>query len=182
MKRVILAMLIGVTLAGFPAGARAQDQVAQAQTRSGLWFSGGLGYGALGCKDCSGRTGGLTGNVALGGTISQHLLLGAAWSGWTRSENGATLSVGALIAEARVYPSASGRFFLEGGLGLGVVSASLTGFGSQSKAGAAAVLGIGYDARIGQHVSLTPYWEGVGVTFSGGDANFGDLGLAVTLY
>jgi len=50
---------------------------AQAQNaRDGFWFSGGLGYGTLGCNDCSGRTGSISGNLSLGGTISQRFLLG----------------------------------------------------------------------------------------------------------
>jgi hypothetical protein len=32
-------------------------------------------------------------------------------------------------------------------------------------------------------VSITPFWNGVGMTFSGGgDANFGQLGLGLTIH
>ena len=39
------------------------------QTRNGFWFSGGLGYGSLGCD---GREGGLSGGLAFGGTLSDR--------------------------------------------------------------------------------------------------------------
>jgi hypothetical protein len=79
-------------------------------------FSGGLGYGSLGCPDCSGRTGAPSGNISLGGTLSPKLLLGVSTSGWTKSDSGATLTVAALTAAVRFYPSPVGGFFLTGGL------------------------------------------------------------------
>src|SRR3990170_2157258 len=54
-----------------------------AQTRDGFWFGAGLGYGSLGCDGCGGdRTGGSSGYLKLGGTGSQHLLLGVETTGW----------------------------------------------------------------------------------------------------
>lgn len=55
----------------------------------------------------------------------QKLLLGVGTNGWTKSEGGATLTVGTLTALMRFYPSATGGFFLTGGLGLGTVNAEL---------------------------------------------------------
>lgn len=46
------------------------------QTRSGFWFSGGLGYGFLGCDGCEGREGGLSGGLASGGTLSDAVQSG----------------------------------------------------------------------------------------------------------
>src|SRR5437762_5563892 len=113
---VITACLAGSALAQ-------QPQPRQPQLRHGFWFSGGLGYGSLGCQNCSGRTGALSGNISLGGTLSPKLLLGVSTNGWTKSDSGATLTVGTLTAAVRFYPSATGGFFLTGGLGLGTVSA-----------------------------------------------------------
>lgn len=152
------------------------------QTRRGFWFNGGLGYGSLGCQDCSGREGALSGQLSLGGTLSDHLYLGVGTNGWTKSESGVTLTVGTLTALVRVYPSATGGFFLTGGLGLGTVDLDISGFGSGSETGVGALVGLGYDIRVGANVSLTPFWNGFAINHDLGDANVGQLGLSVTLH
>jgi hypothetical protein len=152
------------------------------QTRQGFWFSGGLGYGSLGCDNCDGREGGLSGGISLGGTLSEHWLLGVGTTGWYKSEGGTTLSVGTLDARVRFYTSARGGFFLTGGLGLGEIGASVDGFGSDTEYGVGAVLGLGYDFRIGRNVSLTPFWNGYAVRSDDADANVGQLGLSVTVH
>ena len=103
---------------------RAASAQGHPQTRQGFWFNGGMGYGSLGCQDCSGREGGLSGGLALGGSLSQKVLLGGGTNAWTKSENGATLTVATMTALMRFYPSATGGFFLLGGLGVGQVHAS----------------------------------------------------------
>lgn len=110
------------------------------------------------------------------------MLLGAATNGWTKEEGGARLSAGTLTALLRFYPSETGGFFLQGGLGLASLEVSVAGFGSASETGAGAVLGIGYDIRVAPNLSLTPFWNGVGLSFSDGDANFGQLGLGITVH
>jgi hypothetical protein len=161
---------------------RAASAQGHSQTRSGFWFNAGMGYGSLGCQDCSGREGGLSGGVALGGTVSQKVLLGAGTNGWTKSEDGARLTVGTLTALIRVYPSSTGGFFLLGGLGVGQVRAEISGFGSDSETGAGALVGLGYDIGVGQNVSLTPYWNGFAMSSSNSDANVGQIGLGVTVH
>ncbi len=164
------------------AGSALAQQPRQPQLRHGFWFSGGLGYGSLGCQDCGGRTGSLSGNISLGGTLSQKVLLGVSTNGWTKSENGSTLTVGSLTAAIRFYPSPTGGFFLTGGLGLGTVSAGISGFGSASETGVAALLGLGYDIPVSHSVSLSPYWNGFALSYSGGDANVGQIGLGITVH
>jgi len=90
--------------------------------RHGFWVSGGPGYGSLGCQDCSGRTGSVSGNIALGGTLSQKVLPGVSTNG------------------------------------------------------------LGYDIPVGRTVSLTPYWNGFALSYSGGDAKVGQLGLGITVH
>jgi hypothetical protein len=152
------------------------------QRRQGFWFSAGLGYGSLGCQDCGGREGAASGNLSLGGTLSQKVLLGASSNAWVKSESGTTLTVNTLTAAVRFYPSATGGFFLIGGLGVGTVSAVISGFGSGSETGVGALLGLGYDVRVGRNVSLTPYWNGFAMNSSNTDANVGQLGLGVTVH
>ena len=150
--------------------------------RRGFWFSSGLGYGSLGCQDCGSREGGLSGGIQLGGTLSQKVLLGVGTSGWTREEGGATLTVGTLVAMIRFYPSSTGGFFLLGGLGVGSIYAKVDGFGEDTETGAGALLGLGWDLRVGDNVSLTPFWNGFAVQNSNVDANVGQIGLSVTLH
>ena len=150
--------------------------------RRGFWFSGGLGYGSLGCEDCGSREGGLSGGLQLGGSVSQKVLLGGGTTGWTRSEGGVTLTTGTVVALIHFYPSSTGGFFLLGGLGLGTVYLEVAGFGSDTETGAGALLGLGYDIRVGENVSLTPFWNGFAVSTSNYDANVGQLGLSVTLH
>src|SRR5690348_16210761 len=119
LSRTVLA-LAAVTFS-FAANALGQQTHQDLQTRHGFWFSAGLGYGSLGCQICAGRTGGFSGNISLGGSLSQKVLLGVSSNGWVKSENGSTLTVTALTAAMRFYPSVSNGFFLLGGLGLGTV-------------------------------------------------------------
>jgi hypothetical protein len=151
-------------------------------TRQGFWFNVGLGWGSLGCDNCDGREGSYSGGLALGGTLSQKVLLGGGTNGWYKSEGGATLTVGVLTAQVRFYPSRTGGFFLLGGLGVGTIRADVDYYGSDSESGFAALLGLGYDIRVGKNVSLTPFWNGFAVTTSNADANVGQIGLGVTIH
>ncbi len=150
--------------------------------RQGFWFSGGLGIGSLGCEDCSGRESGLSGGLGIGGSVSQKVLLGAGTTGWTKSEGGVDLTVGTVVALIRFYPSATGGFFLLGGFGLGSIHAEVDGFGSDTETGTGALLGLGYDIRVGRNTSLTLFWNGFAAQTSSADANVGQLGLSVTLH
>jgi hypothetical protein len=163
-------------------GSAPQSSVRPKQIREGFWFNLGFGYGVLGCKDCDGTTGGLTGGLVIGGTLSPRLLLGVGTTGWTRSESGATLTVGTLDARLRFYPSATGGFFLTGGLGVGSIGADVSGFGSASETGVGLVLGLGMDFRVGDNLSLTPFWNGFTIQTSNADANVGQLGLGLTFH
>ena len=63
------------------------------QTRKGFWIGFGFGYGSLSCTGCS-STGGVSGYLKMGGTVSPHLLLGGESNGWSKSEGGFTTTVG----------------------------------------------------------------------------------------
>lgn len=171
----LACLLTAVALSAIPASAQTQSQ-----TRQGFWFNLGLGAGSLGCENCDTRVNGLSGQLSLGGTISPRFLLGVASNGWSKSENGTTLTMGSLTAAFRFYPSATGGFFLTGGLGVATLDVGAEGFGSASTTGTGAMLGLGYDIRLGDSVSLTPFWNGIGGTFDGGTANFGQIGVGFT--
>jgi len=175
VRMVAVCALAFVAVAGI---AQAQN----AQARQGFWFSGGLGYGSLGCKDCGSREGGISGGLSLGGTITPRFLLGVGTSGWTKEDQGARLTVDEIDARVRFYPTTNGGFFLTGGVGIGEVRASVTGFGSATETGGGAILGMGYDIRVAKNTSITPYWNGYAMKNSNTDANVGQIGLAVTLH
>jgi hypothetical protein len=176
IRAACVAMLAMASVA--PASAFAQGT----HLRQGFWFNGGFGLGTLGCQDCDGRTNSYSGGLAIGGTLNQHWLLGFGTNGWTKSEDGTTLTVGTFTALARFYPSATGSFFLLGGVGVGTVNAELSGLGSDTETGAGALLGVGYDIHVGSAASITPFWNGFAVNNSAVDANVGQLGVGVTIH
>lgn len=178
----IITVLVGLTVSPTPGVGQESSEDGTAHKRSGFWFNGGLGYGSLGCDDCTDREGGLVGTLSFGGTLSQKVLLSGSTYGWTKEESGVRLTTNAVTASLRFYPSETGGFYLLGGLGFGTVDLDVSGFGSASETGAAAVLGLGVDIRVSDNVSLTPYLHGVGISFDDGDANFNQLGLSITTH
>lgn len=177
---LVMATVVTTMMAG-PADLYAQRM----QTRDGFWFNLGLGWGSRGCEDCAGREGGFSGGPGLGGTLSQKVLLGASYNFWTNTENDITFTAGTLTAAIRFYPSSTGGFFLLGGLGVGTFDVEVEFLGGDARStetGFGALLGLGYDIRVGRNVSLTPYWNGFAVSYDGGDANVSQLGLGVTIH
>jgi hypothetical protein len=177
-----LATLAGLLVLPQTALAQGQQVGTNEHARDGFWFNGGLGYGSLGCDDCSDREGGLVGTLSFGGTVSQKVLLGGSTFAWTKSEDGVTLTTSAVTGTIRFYPSETSGFYLLGGLGVGRIDVEFSGAGSADETGGAAALGLGYDIRMGDNVSLTPFLHGVGLSFDGGDANFNQLGLSITTH
>ncbi len=147
------------------------------QVREGFWFSAGLGYGSLGCQDCFGREDGLSGGLSFGSVVNDRLLFGVGTTGFAKTVLGETFTVGTLDARIRFYPVRTSGFFLNGGLGLGTVS-----YGSESEFGVGAMLGLGWDIRVGRNVSLTPFWNGFAMSNSNVDANVGQIGIGFTIH
>lgn len=172
----------------FTIGCLAAPQTARAQhpqTRDGFWIQLGLGWGSLGCDGCGLREGGVSGALSLGGTLGQRWLLGGGTNGWTKSEGGARLTVSTVTALARFYPSLASGFFLHGGLGYGRVEASASGNGFSIRAsenGAGAMLGLGWDIRVGANLSVTPFWNGFAMNSDDLNANVGQVGIGLTIH
>ena len=173
-KLVAVCAIAAATLVGT---AQAQN----AQKHDGFWISGGLGYGSLGCDNCSSREGGISGGLALGGTLNQRWLLGVGTSGWSKDDQGARLTVAEIDARVRFYPSTTGGFFVTGGLGYGSITGSAGAF-SATENGGAAIFGMGYDVRVARNASITPYWNGYAMKNNNTNANVGQIGLALTLH
>jgi hypothetical protein len=182
-RQIRLALtLLALTIAVAPA-VFAQGKRRTLPRREGFWWSAGLGYGSQGCENCSDREGGFSGGLSAGGTLSQRVLLGVGTTGYQKSEGGSTFSVGTLDARVRFYPSARGRFFLTGGLGIGSLRSTNVGrSGTFSAYGNGAVLGVGADVPVSRRASATPYFNLVGVRADGSSVNFWQLGAAITFH
>ena len=155
------------------------------QTREGFFIGLGIGGGSLGCATCAGREGSITGKLTLGGTLSPQLLLGVESSGWTKEENDAWLTHANASAVAHFYPVATGGFFLSGGVGfstldVSTVSGSVTT--SISETGLGFTAGAGYDVRVGNNFSVTPYGIYGWGDFDAGSADTFQFGIGVTLH
>ena len=147
------------------------------QVRDGFWFTVGMGYGTAGCEDCFGRDSGLSGGLALGATLGDHVLLGVGTTGFAREIEGELFTIGTLDARVRVYPAKRSGFFINAGLGLGSAS-----YASEYEFGLGAMLGVGWDIRVGRNVSLTPFWNGFAMANSNVDFNVGQIGIGVTIH
>jgi hypothetical protein len=177
----VLGLLLAAPVAAqtpAPAPAAPAAAPSKPQTRSGVWFSGGLGYGTLGCDDCDGeRESGLSGGLSVGGTVTPRFLIGVATVGFSKSEDGDTLTAGTFEGRIRFYPWTDKGFHINAGAGLATLS-----FAGESETGFGLTIGIGHDFRVGKNVSLTPFWNGTGMSFDGVGVNLGQIGLAVTIH
>jgi hypothetical protein len=170
-------------VADTPIGMRqAKQAVDGKRSRKGFWFNGGLGYGAFGCRGCEGRVGDWSGGLALGWSLSQQVLLGVGANGWIMSENNGNLSAGILGAVIRLYPWATGRFFLLGGFGAGAVHGKRSGLEGETQAGYGTLGGLGYDILMGNSVSLTPFLNWFAANTSESDVNVWQVGLGITVH
>ncbi len=166
------------------------------RSRHGFW--GSLGFGA-GSEAVDLKNDGLgysdqltepTMQLRLGGTLNQSLRLGAELSSWFHTihdQNGASAveSVGGLFAIAQFYPLSRAGLYLKGGLGFGRSAVAYQGGPTISDVGFAAVLGLGYDIRLGRHFALTPTIDIQGHDYSGAEGGgyrerVKALGLAFT--
>jgi len=177
VRSVVAASALALATIG---ASTVEAQDANKHERKGFWISVGAGVGSLGCDECGGsRENGGTAQIALGGTLSQRFQLGVSSTAWTKSIDGVTITMTSVAALAKFYPSATGGFFLQGGLGIGGLELEEGGL-SLSQDGASAILGLGYDIRVGRNFSITPFINGVGASFDGDGANFNQLGVSLS--
>lgn len=150
--------------------------------RRGGWFSAGLGFGSLTCELCEDSYwGGFSGGLAGGVTVNGHLLIGAGTTGWSRTIEGLTVTAGTFDFRVRAYPSLYHGFFVNGGIGLGHISvgdSSLT----ISDNGIGIMFGVGWDIKTGRNVSVTPFWNGSGISALGQSYGFGQIGVGLTIH
>ena len=177
IRRSIPAVLLVLALAAPPVAAQL------AQTREGFWISGGPALGSLdlACDGCeTDRETGLTVLLAMGGTVSPHLLVGGELEGWGKEIGGVDLTVGHLSGVVYWYPRPSAGLFVKGGAGVAVYSVDAGPLGDEEDTGLGLHAGLGYDVRVGRNLSITPAVGVFWADLDGGDANVLHLGLSVT--
>lgn len=178
-RTATMAWLLVAALVAVPQGADAQN----APARDGFFIGFGLGGGSFGCADCGDRQSGLSGHLKLGTTLSPRLLFGVESTAWTKEESGARMTHTNLSAMMQFYPAATSGFFLKGGLGVSRLEASASSGGfsfSAADTGLGLTAGLGYDVRVGNTLSVSPYGMFGWGNFEGGSANNLQLGLGLT--
>lgn len=168
------------------AGASAARGQETAPTRRGLWFSGGVGWGSVGCPECTGRTTGLGGGFAVGGSLGPTLLVGGGTTAWTASTGGAAIPVGMVDVRFRFYTSPTGGLHFTFGAGPGTVHTAVRGVGTGSilngsEWGVGLLLGVGYDLRVANLLNVTPFAQAFSVKTENLGANVGQIGLGITI-
>lgn len=158
MRRIasVLVLLVAVTTA---AAAQKPGAEGGRNARRGFWIGFGLGPGSLGldCSSCStSRETGGSGYFRLGGTLSQHFLLGFEINGWAKKVSGTDVTMGAGHFVGYWYPSRTGAFYLKLGLG-GLSYIENDGTDEYTATGASAVVGVGYEFRVSRNMSITPF-------------------------
>ncbi len=185
MHRTLKGIATGVAATLLVAALASPLAAQRAQTREGFFIGLGLGYGSMDvtCDLCEfDRESGMSGYLKMGGTLNDRLLIGGQTLGWTKSEDGITLTEGSLTGNVWWYPSATGGFWVTGGAGLGYINADAGVGGSDSETGFAALAGLGYDIRVGRNISIVPSatWQ-VGFYDDFG-ANVLQLALGITFH
>jgi hypothetical protein len=178
---LVLTLLVfsGATLsqAQEPAG------TARPEVHRGFWIGFGLGGGTNLSDFAEGARTGAGGYLRMGGTLSQHVLLGGEIAGWGRDLGGATFTESGLTATIMFYPVGRG-LFLKGGAGFAGWSTSASAGGTtttSTAAGFAGTAGIGYDVQIGGNIFLTPNVDFLYHTLSSENTAWADISSGAVL-
>jgi len=171
------AIAAALALASGPAWAQGQAATNRHE-RSGFFIGFGFGYGALSIEGADGTEGGVSGMLRIGSALSQKLLIGVESNGWYKSVDETTITFGTLTGAVHFYPSATNGFFLTGGVGLGTFSVE----GFDSEYGLGVVIGVGYDARVGRNISITPFLNGFASSIEEVNVGVGQIGVGITFH
>jgi hypothetical protein len=170
---VFLLILFAVTPVTV-AGQLVPDDPVHIYGREGIWFNVGLGTGI------GDGVGGQSANVALGWALSPRFEMAVGSSDWRAGLDRATVTLGTLDLRVQFYPELAGGFFLTGGLGLGYFW--LSDSGSGPNIGRAFLLGLGYDARIRENMSITTFINRAAIHTSDPRGSMGQIGIGLTFH
>jgi hypothetical protein len=174
-KSASLILLLLLAATPHSLSGQLQRNSAHIYGRQGMWLNVGLGTGV------GNGIGGLSANVALGWALSPRFLVAVGSSDWRDGlgeRNSVTL--GTLDLRMQFYPEENGGFFLTGGLGLGYFWLSDSGTGPDI--GRAILLGLGYDARIGENMSITTFVNRAAIHTPDPRGSLGQIGVGLTFH
>ena len=181
MKGYAISGLTMMVLGVFASPLVGQDRP---QTREGFFIGFGLGYASLDCSNCTERDPGLAFQFTLGGTLGDRFLLAFDALGWGKTENEVTLTYSNLSAALFFYPMPESGLFLKGGVGFSALQAEASvGAGTLTVGtdGVGGTVGAGYNIRLGDNFSLTPFGNLLfGSLEDDSSVNVVQLGLGVT--
>jgi hypothetical protein len=131
--------------------------------QNGFWLSVGAGAGLnrVDCETCEeiNRYWGPSGFIRAGGTVSPHIKVGGELHFWQASIEDTDAYVRGLQAVVNWYPSASGGFFGQVGLGLSRIRSSFD-VGDEivraAETGLNVSAGVGWDVPLREGMYLTP--------------------------
>jgi hypothetical protein len=150
MSRTRWTSLVFLAVVLHGSGLSAQE----APARDGVWFNIGLGVGGYGCESCTRLAKGAVGQLGVGASLSPQVMVGLVGNGWVSLESA---SVGVLVVAGRYYPSATGEFFLTGGLGVGSARDTKPTDGRVNARGMAGLIGVGWDTPTSRYRTVTAF-------------------------
>jgi hypothetical protein len=171
--RVFLFLLLASS-PGSLTGQLVQNGPPQAASRQGMWLNAGVGAGI------GNDIGGQSANLAVGWTLSPRFLLALGTSDWRTTVDRDRVTFGTLDLRTQFYPEANRGFFLTGGLGLGYFQFSPGGTGPDL--GRAILIGLGYDARIADNMSITTFINVAGIHTPDPRTQVGQIGVGLTFH
>ena len=199
VRAAILAVLLPTCIVPALSAQQHRPGLVDVSGRSRHGFWGSLGFGAgneavdlvnpddgLGYSDS--RTA-ATVQIRLGGTVNPHLRLGGELSSWVyphyTDSGDVTESLSGLFGIAQLYPGRRAGFYLKAGAGVGRSAVNYSGGPTISDMGFAAVLGAGWDIRVGRHLAITPTIDVQFQDYSGAEGGgyrerIGAIGIALT--
>lgn len=192
MRRFILPLALGI-LVTLPASAEAQymgSGISESADRSGVWVGLGMGWGSAlpSCPICArDRTGGLSGYLRTGTSVTDRILVGVEANGWYKGTEDLRQIVGSASVVTLMYPKADVGLYFKAGLGLTRFEARPRDGDPSATANTLGVnVGVGYELRTLNSVSLVPYMNVVTGSFGtlkeDGDAITGGMNLSVVQF
>lgn len=178
MRPTLSLFAITLALLAVPfADGEAQDDGRPPVEHRGFWIGGGIGGGYNLAEWADGARGGVGGYLRMGGTLSQHVMLGGEIIGWGRDREGSTFSESGVTGIVQFFPARTG-LFLKAGAGFAgwATSTSAGSTTTTSTAGGLALTaGAGYDLRIGNSLFLTPNVDFLFHSLESDNTAFADL-------
>ncbi len=152
------------------------------QTRDGWQVGFGVGGGSAGGSGGGSREGGGAGTFHVGYAFQPQVALELNSNAWTKSQDGATVTLSVTTASLSYYPAGAQGLVLRAGAGFGDESVSASSGNltfSASQTGFGATAGVGYEFRVKRTFAIGPQVDFGWISINGGSDNYinGALGF-----